>query len=298
VRIESPGLLDPDRSGPADTLTMLASAAKACLAQSAYVPSDVDQLLYTGVYRTGFLSEPAIATLLAGLLRVNESPATPLERKSLAFDVLSGGLGFLTACFLASVLIPSGMARRVLVTASEVENNARTVPDHLRGIKETASAAMLDLATDGSSGFGSFRFKSFPEHEGALAVHASTRQHQVNGRKLARLHVEKAADLEQLFVQCVVDAVSEFLSAEGIDREELAVVMPPQISPGFVSSLAAALSIDRARIVDVCRPEGDLFTSSLPAAFAEAAGRATPGDLGLIINVAAGIEVGCATYVF
>jgi len=95
-----------------------------------------------------------------------------------------------------------------------------------------------------------------------------------------------------------VDAVSEFLSAEGIDREELAVVMSPQVSPGFVPALAAALRIDRARFVDVCRPEGDLFTSSLPAAFAEAAGRAKPGDLGLIINVAAGIEVGCATYVF
>jgi 3-oxoacyl-[acyl-carrier-protein] synthase III len=298
VRIEAVGLFDPDRSVPSDTLSMLADAAKACLSRSAYGPSDVDHLFSTGVYRTGFLSEPAIAALVAGLVKVNEDPVTPRERKSLAFDILSGGLGFLKACYLASVLIGSQAARRILVTASEVENNARTVPDHLRGVKVMASAAMLDSDPEGKAGFGAFRFKCFPEHEDALTVYATTRQLRIEGRSLARVHVAKAKDLEQRFILCVMDAVSEFLSEEGIRPEDIAVVLPPQISPGFVPALAGALGMDLARFVDLCHPDGDLFTSTLPATFAGVAGRVKPGDLGLIINVASGIEVACATYHF
>ena len=44
----------------------------------------------------------------------------------------------------------------------------------------------------------------------------------------------------------------------------------------------------------------DLFTSSLPCSLHEIETRdlAKPGDIGLVINVGAGLQVGCATYCF
>ena len=46
--------------------------------------------------------------------------------------------------------------------------------------------------------------------------------------------------------------------------------------------------------------ESDLFTSSLAYSFAEvkANGGVSSGDLGLIINVASGLQIGCALYHF
>jgi 3-oxoacyl-[acyl-carrier-protein] synthase III len=46
--------------------------------------------------------------------------------------------------------------------------------------------------------------------------------------------------------------------------------------------------------------ERDLYTSALPYAFqyVQEQQLVQPGDIGLIINVGAGIQVGCATYYF
>jgi 3-oxoacyl-[acyl-carrier-protein] synthase III len=301
VRLEAVGLLGPDREGASDTLSMLAEASRACLRQSSHPSGDVDVLLHTGLYRTGFLTEPAIASLLAGLLKINDDPAIPGDRRSLAFDLLNGGLGFLNACYIATILIGTKTARRILVTASEVENNAKPVPDCLRGVKETASAVMLDADQHGQEGFGAFHFQHFPEHQDALAVHGSAHRLQVGGRHLARLHIAKEPDLETRMIRCIAETVSTFLAGEGIGPDDLAVVLPPQVSPGFIAALAGALHMDPNRFVDVSRPEGDLFTSSLPYGFAAIGAShpgVNPGDLGLVINVAAGIEVGCAIYHF
>jgi len=78
-------------------------------------------------------------------------------------------------------------------------------------------------------------------------------------------------------------------------------VLPPLISVNFVARLASSLLIDPERVVDVCaHAAGDLFTSSLPYGIQAVRdhGLVDRGDLGLIINVAAGIQVGCALYTF
>lgn len=301
VRFEAVGLLDPDRSGPVDTLAVLADASLECLSRSRHAAGDVDLLLHTGLYRTGFLCEPAIATLLAGLLKINDSPATPMDRHSLAFDLLNGSLGFLNACYIASVLISIKAARRVLIAASEVENNAKALPDCLRGLTQTASAAMLDAEGPNDEGFGAFHFRFFPEHQEALSVFGSTRQLLVDGRYIARLHVETMPDLESRITRCIIESVSEFLDAQGLSKADLALVIAPQISSEFLTGLATAMDMDRRLFVDATRPEGDLFTSSVPYAFAAATQpgrRPQPGQIGLIVSVAAGIEVGCAIYHF
>lgn len=300
IRIESVGILDPDRVSTADTLTMLTEASRNCLAESSYDPSDVDLLLSTGVYRTGYLSEPAIASLLAGLLKINDAPKTPVEKKSLAFDLLNSGGGFLNACHVASVLIQTQAQNRVMIAASEVENNAKVAPDCLRGIKETAAAVILD-ASDGETGFGAFYFRFFPDEAESLNVYGSTRKLRIGEWWVARLFVEKETDLERRIVRCVCATVSEFLEAEGIPREDIAVVLPPQISPAFISELYGKLKMERGKFVDISREGEDMFTSSMPHCLyhLRRSGRCPhTGALGLIINVAAGMEVGCAIYHF
>ena len=77
------------------------------------------------------------------------------------------------------------------------------------------------------------------------------------------------------------------------------IILPPQISSDFIDRLSKTMKLSRDRFVDVCANQ-DLFTSSLPYAlqYVREQGRVQPGDIGLLISVGAGIQVGCATYYF
>ena len=300
VRIEAVGILDGKKITAKGTIPMLTEASENCLGHSAHKRGEIDVLLSTGVYRTDFLMEPAIAALLAGALKINGVPKSPVEKKTLAFDVVNGGLGLLNACHLASELVKNRNARTVMIATSEVENNAGVVPDCRRGIRETASALILDAAEDGRTGFGAFCFRSFPEYEKCLRVYGRSHSLHNDGRDVARLFVEQDADLAGKFVECIAVAVEELLAAEGLSGDAIKTVLPPQVSPEFIRRLSDRLGLAREKFVDVSEDGGDLFTSSLPycIAYLRDNPRTRPGDLGLIINVAAGIQVGCAIYHF
>ncbi|MFP6694983.1 MAG: 3-oxoacyl-[acyl-carrier-protein] synthase III C-terminal domain-containing protein, partial [Pirellulales bacterium] len=78
------------------------------------------------------------------------------------------------------------------------------------------------------------------------------------------------------------------------------VLMPPQFSTEFNMYLAKELGIVADKVVDLPHERGDLFTSSVVYGMQAAAekGLAKKGDVGLIITVGSGIQVGCATYYF
>ncbi len=80
---------------------------------------------------------------------------------------------------------------------------------------------------------------------------------------------------------------------------QIDVLLPPQSSPAFVDTLSAALGIDRGRCINV-QPANDLFTSSLVYTLhaAQKCHKVKKGDIGLIISVASGIQVGCTLYYF
>ena len=70
--IESIATVQPAPGESADTLAMLNSAASRCLESSQFAKKQIGLLLFTGVYRTDFLTEPAVAALLAGDLEMND----------------------------------------------------------------------------------------------------------------------------------------------------------------------------------------------------------------------------------
>lgn len=293
VRIESIGTV-PAGSEAQGSVGMAKAAAESCLAQSKHERSDIDLLLFAGVYRDEFICEPAIAAMLAGALQLNDSPELAAKKKTFACDVFNGALGQLNACHLAVQMIQAGTVRHALVAASEVENNARIRPDCLIGLKETGSALILDAEGDGRTGFGEFVFRYATEHAGDLqSYYACT-----DGR--GRLHQDKSADLEEHLLPCIQAAVDELLRREGVERSRIKAVFAPQISASFPTSLAARLELDRQQFVDITEPGHDLFTSALPCALRSAldGGMVGPGDIGLIIGAGSGLQVGCTLYYF
>jgi len=276
------------------TRQMLVRAGEACLERSACDRREIDLLVSVGVYRTDYIAEPAIATLAAADLKINDDCGPEDQQRTFAFDLYNGALGFLNACHVCAGLIKAGRHRRAMIVAAEVENNTQTTsPDRL-GLKETASAVILQADGDGLQGFGEFHFRGFLEYLDDFQSATALCEGET------RVAIRRSPKLEEHYLQCLAVAVEEFLAREGIEPSRIAAVFPPQISPEFIRQLAEALGIDASRCVTVADGSGDLFTSSLPAALWRARGKQLvgPGDLGLLLGVAPGIQVGCALYHF
>jgi 3-oxoacyl-[acyl-carrier-protein] synthase III len=293
VRIESIGLAGgaggPDRTG----LELLDQAIRRCLANSSWRPEDVALLIYAGVHRDEFLAEPAIAAMAAR--RAGLNPEGPQHgRQTFAFDLTNGAVGFLQACHVASGFIQSGTYPMALVAASEIENNASCPGAPLAGIAQAGSAAILSASPDGAAGFGQFMFRSFPEHMEAW----TSRLVQAEGR--TSIAFKRDAAFEDICLACITAALPELLEREGLRPQDIRAVLPPQLSAGFVARLRERWPAAETAFVDIAESGNDAYSSTLVQTLhhARERGLVRPGDIALIINVGAGVQVGCATYYF
>jgi amino acid adenylation domain-containing protein len=292
VRIDSVGIAPAGQSVSPSSIQLAVQAATACLDHSSLDRSAIGLLIHAGVYRDDFLSEPAIAALVAGELGINDDVGSADGPKTLAFDVLNGAVGFLNACHVAAGMIGAGKAEHAMVVASEIENNTADSGYPLNGISQTGSAVLLSNS-GGTAGFGRFVFQQYQEYAGALATY--TQQHQ--GRTW--LQIDRDPNLAAVYLGCIRPAVKELLTLEGLEPADIAVVFPPYLPGAAVNELAARIGIPRSRFVDL-DVDTDPFTSSLPYNLEQARrhGLARPGDIALIVTVGSGVQVGCTTYRF
>ena len=293
VRIESLGIANG--GGPTSSMALAQRAMDDCLATSSYSKDDVDLLIYAGVHRDEFIGEPSIAALIAGRSRMNETGGFPIPgKKTFAFDVYNGSMGFLNACYIGAGMIRAGRVKSVMIVASEIEPNVARPEWDQMGIAAAGSAVILDSPADGPSGLGHCVFESFSDHIGAFASWLVTNE------GTPRVHVTRHADLEAIYLKCIPPTVEELLKCERLRMEDIKVILPPQISRSFVLGLADALHVETGRFVDLAVDSGSLSSSSLAHSFHKVRrdGGVAAGDVGLMISVGSGLQVGAATYYF
>ncbi len=276
-----------------NVVEMSLAAASDALRQSGWDRRDVGLLLHAGIYRNQYLSEPAVAAILAGKLQINEDLPDADGRRTLAFDLMDAGRGPLTACLVAAHMMHAGDIEKAMVTSSEVENNGEVGAPQRRGIAEIGSALLLQQGPPGA-GLGASCMRRFDEYQDLLETHTVMDQ----GRTI--LTIQQAADAEQRMIECIVTTVQEFLEQQSLSIDDLAAVLPPQLSPGFATALAAALQLSPERMVVADRTQLDTFTSTLALQWQRLSEQGLPaaGERGLIIAVGAGVEVGCTLYHF
>jgi amino acid adenylation domain-containing protein len=295
VEMSSVATFTPTTDEESETIPMTVAAAEKCLDESGYDRNDIELLVFAGLYRTGAICEPAIATMITGGLKMNDDVQSQTDKKTLAFDVYNGSLAFLNACQIASQLVQAGRFRNAMVVASEVEQNSESFPERMIGLHVGASAVIFDHGNDPNVGFGKFEFAYHPEHFDARIG----RGNYVDGKPCLSLDLDPK--LHQHYLSCIGEPVEKLLKREGLDISQINLVLPPQFSSEFNHKLADMLGIAKEKVVDLkASPEDDLFSSALPFSIdhAKHQGLCKAGDIGLIINVGAGLQVGCATYYF
>ncbi len=294
IRIESIGTLPARGEGERDSIELARLAYEQCLKKSQYEHSEIDLLINAGVYRSGFIYEPAIAALIAGKLRLNDEISPQDSVKTFAFDVFNGSVGFLNACYIVIAMIHSGKSKIAMLVTSEIENNAEIEHTEILGIKETGSAMILSQSEENMVGFGRFRFKQYPEYLDEVSSYCS------NTNGTPRIVYYKTSKLESIYLTCIEQAAAVFLEEEGLNLKQIQKIVPPQISPSFIQKLSMRLNVPDEKFVSIPNEEKNLFTSSVPFSLQYACdqGLIKPRDTALIIEVGSGIQVGCALYYF
>lgn len=294
IRIESVGIIPEGTITTEDSMDLLHLAATNCLKKSSYPTNDIGLLIHSGVYRSEYLLEPAYAALLAGKLNMNAAFSDPENKKTLAFDIFNGSIGFLNSCYIAQQMIAAGNFKTAMIVATEIENNSDLFPDKLVGVRETASAIILDAHPITGKGFSRFLFNYHTESLNSYTTYCSTTDIK------PYLQIKKDPDLEEKYIAYIIRLVEELVQEEGLEANQINIVFPPQISSGFISELSAQMGLPLEKFVVVAGKGPDLFSSSLPygVEFAFEKGLVKPGDIGLMIAVGSGIQVGCAIYNF
>jgi 3-oxoacyl-[acyl-carrier-protein] synthase III len=297
-RIESIGVpaMREAKNVKGDSLALSGMAAEECFKNSSHDRNDIDLLIYAGVYRKDFLCEPAMASLLAGALNINADIKSPQQKKTFAFDVFNGGVGFLNACYTAIQVIRAKKLNTAMIITSEIENNAGVFPEAQLGLEETASALILEQTGDdnGKSGFGHFIFDYMTDYLEAFRSHLAWK----NGK--AYLDFNRDPGIYDYYIQCIAGTVHKLLNSQGLTMAQIKVIFPPQISSSFILKLSDKMNVPRDKFVDIARDNKDYFTSSFVYALQcyRQQDRERHGGAALVINVGSGIQVGCALYYF
>jgi amino acid adenylation domain-containing protein len=278
----------------ADTTALSVAAAENCLQQWGKDRNEIDLLIFAGLTRSEYVSEPAIATFVAGDLKINDCPESGAARKTLAFDIYNASLGFLNSCEVAARAIQAGKCKAAMIVASEIEINAQHHPDRPLGLCEAGSAIILEAADNATRGFGPFVYYFDLDQADARTITGVLR----HGKPFYDLRLSD--DWEERFLDAAAAGVKKLLAQEGLAIGDFQVILPPQISPEFNAKLAERLGVPLSRVIDFAREGQELFTSSLPFGLQQAlaTGRAQEGDLGLLLSVSSGIQVCCSAYRF
>jgi 3-oxoacyl-[acyl-carrier-protein] synthase III len=285
--ISAIGLVRGDDAKGLDTVELCRRAGESCLARGGRSPREVEAVIHSGVYRSGYLAEPAMAALAAGALDLNAEAAPDSPTRTLAFDVLAGHLGTLKACWVADQMIRAGRCDRVMVLASDVENNAggEFEPYGL----ESAGSAMLVDSSGQDFRFELFHFRDYPDNAGDLESYVWN----PDGR--SRLVVRRRPDFESNAGRNLAITARELLESLGLTLAHFELVVPPAGLPELESTLVRELSVGKDSLLRIAA-EGDLLGSSLAISLHELQrdGRMKPGSRALVLAAGSGGQTGCA----
>jgi len=294
VRLTKTGQCTEETAAERNTIEMLREAGDRCLGVDDTARDDIALVLHAGVYRSEFVCEPALAAIAAGDLEINATIDDARERKTLAFDIMNGGVGFLNACYVAARMLQGDSERTALVMTSEIENNLAEGHGEPLGIEETAVATLMETDADNLQGFGEFYFSQCDDHLDTVETHT-----KIDGQGI-RLEVRQDPRRDEKYMEALVEANNEFLARLGKSINDFDVVLAPQISPEFTDRLARRLNVHPERMPSLPSRGKDYFTCGLPLLIdmVQREELVKDGEEALVLTVGSGGQVGCATYRF
>ncbi len=297
LKISSIGVnLKSNNSG--DGLDLMYAATDTCLTQvDMKGKSDFDAIIYFGVHREQYMYEPAIATFLASQYSLNStSDALDAGKNTLAFDIINGSLGFLNTCHAVLQLTQIDKNTKTLISTSEINNNERYLTENVElPIIEGAASLLLEVDEEGDSGFGQFVFKN------STGLIEDKKSWAVWENKSMRTTIKENLTFVEEYAKLTVETMKELLEQENLAMNDIKVVFVPEVSDQYIGFLktdtvfknwTGTFSMSKQPM------QNSTLTTPLQLHNALYNGLVSKNDVGIIINLAAGVQVCCASYYF
>lgn len=255
-------------------------AAKSAIAASGLLLSDIDAIIsVSGVPQQSIPSNAALIHRKLGM------------QGTVAFDINSTCISFLTGLFCMSHLIAQGVYRHVLLVSSDIASVGLNPKDPKTASLFGDGAAAVVIGPSESSGILASHFETRSEEgeacqcEGggtllAMKDHIPKERHyfRMNGPKLFK------ASLPPL-----LQMIKKLSALSDID-----VYIPHQASPLALDRLQKKLNVPDSQFVNLVRDYGNMIATSLPFSLHMAIeqGKLKRGQKALLMGTAAGITIG------
>ena len=261
-------------------------AARLCLERAQIDPLEIDALILTTSSPDRI--QPATAT------RVQEKLGA---RKAFAFDVNSVCAGGVYALHVADAMILAGLARTVLVVASEVYSRYLNPKDFSTYpyFGDGAGAVLLRAAERGR---GIFRTRLGSDGSGADVIQIPGGGTMMPYGRLAHesdiYFKMRGRDVYEFAVTQGPAVVEELLSDCGVAKVDVRFVIPHQANKNIVRELAGRLGIAEDRFVVNLERYGNTAAASVLIGFDELlqSGKAAEDDLIVLVAFGGGLSWG------
>ncbi len=262
------------RVAGSESLTDMAYRASLEALESAQIdPQEIDAIILATL--TPDLGFPASACLLQARLGAN---------RAYAFDISAACSGFLYGLEIASSMLSSGRAKRVLLVGAE----------KLSQIVDWTDRATCVLFGDGA---GAVVLSSDGEGELLASVMRS------DGSYWEILYAErcgyikmKGKELFKLAVRSMADVCEEVMQRAGVSTQDIDLIVPHQANIRIMQALVEKLNVPIEKVYSNIHKYGNTSAASIPIAFCEAykEGRLKRGDLVLLTAMGGGLTWGAS----
>ncbi len=261
-----------------------AKAARACLERAGIAAEDVDAIVLATSSPDRI--QPATATRVQDLIGA---------RKAYAFDLGSVCSGAVFAMHVADALIRSGGARRVLVIASELYSRGHLNPRDFSTCACLGDGAAALLMSD-DRGHTVLGTVLHTDGSGADLIQVPAGGTMLPYARMERpqdaYFMMRGKDVQDFVVSRGSEVVEELLAAQGVDKKDVAFVVPHQANIGVLQGLAAKLGIDMSKFVVTLDRYGNTAGASVLIALDDllTSGRAAAGDLVVLVVFGGGLS--------
>ena len=283
------GVRTRHRANGEQASSMAAKAALQALAAAEIGPQEID--LVIGACGTQQQTIPSMGALIHKQLGL---------KRTVAFDVNSTCLSFLTALDLASYLLETKVYRTILIVSADVASAGLNPADPKTAtlFGDGAAAAVVQHAGDTSSGILASSFETWSEAQEACVLagggsYLGLPQEPVEDRSRWLFQMDGPKLLRQAFPRCLI-LLQKLMEETGLTWGDLSALVCHQASPKALEVLARKLQISTCRLIKVVDKVGNMVAASLPYALhtAISAGDLQRGERCMLLGTSAGISVG------
>ena len=262
-----------------------AKAARQCLERAGVAADELDVIVLATSSPDRI--QPATATRVQELIGA---------RRAYAFDLGSVCSGAVFALHVADSLVRSGGARRVLVVASELYSRYHLNPRDFSTCACLGDGAAAMLVEAGDRGPTVVGTRLHTDGSGADLIQVPAGGTMMPYAKMERpqdVHfMMRGKDVQEFVLAQGTAVVEELLLAHGVDRGDVAFVVPHQANKGVLEGLAERLKIDFSKFVITLDRYGNTAGASVLIAFDElmSSGRVSAGDLVVLVVFGGGLS--------